>query len=72
MTEKDSWLSSGTFHTLITTDAGALFLVVGGAGILEWADVFGNGGSTFQLVASIFGVLLGLAIWYFGGKMVRK
>lgn len=41
---------------------GAGLLVIGGAGVLEYAKVFGDGGSTLQLVLGIVLTVLGLWI----------
>lgn len=40
---------------------GAGLAVIGGAGILEWAKVFGDGGSLMQLILSI--IFLPLGLW---------
>ncbi len=36
-------------------------LVIGGAGVLEWAEVFGDGGSIVQLILGI--VLFAAGVW---------
>ena len=41
---------------------GSGLFVIGGAGILEWAKVFGDGGSLVQLAAGLAGVGLGALI----------
>ena len=62
------WFRSETFHHLVTRKAGALFFVIGGAAVLEWAQVFGDGGEIFQLLAGLGGVGLGAALLAFALK----
>ena len=45
-----------------TRELGAGLLVIGAAGVLEYAKVFGDGGSTLQLVLGLLLAALGLWI----------
>lgn len=49
---------------------GAGVFVIGGAGVLEWAKVFGDGGSLLQLAAGLAGV--GLGGWFMARSSVRR
>lgn len=42
-------------------EIGMLLLVIGGAAVLEYAKVFGDGGSTLQLILGV--VLTPLGLW---------
>ncbi|HYP23536.1 MAG TPA: hypothetical protein VEV43_08180 [Actinomycetota bacterium] len=43
-------------------EVGAGLLVIGVAGVLEYAEVFGDGGSAFQLIAGIVFAIVGFVI----------
>ena len=41
---------------------GAGVFVIGAAGVLEWAEVFGDGGSLLQLIVGVIGLVAGIWI----------
>lgn len=49
---------------------GAGLFVIGGAGVLEWAKVFGDGGSLLQLAAGLAAV--GLGGWIMARSSIRR
>lgn len=65
-------LDMGSMANVVIRPAGALLLVVGGVLVLDWAKVFGDGGSAMQLIGGIVAFLAGLALFIWGIAITEK